>query len=555
MKELMGWVEAPDNDDWGEDYLFVNPYTKRKVRCTNNVINRPIYMTNVDTIKRDVLNRYIRYNGEPFIIGVTGMVLNGQHTMTACIFAEHERTGPDKAHWLEIWGDKPITLDKDVTYGISEDDDTVNTIDTAKSRSFGDVLYRDELFRKEPPVQRKKLAIACMNAVKTLWMRTGGEGGGWFGKRKGKHTIAEMRDYLKRHSTLEVCVKHIIQENVKDNISKYVTLGAAASLMYLMAATDTESEDYHLMTSKSEDKVNFDQMENAKVFWVKLANAGLPDFQELRYALSALNDETTGGRGNREEVYAVLALAWDLYLDGKPLTATACTLKRTEPDNHGNTFIAEWPNFGGIDMGHEAEVQFRGENNQEDEEPTDTPGTDAEPPPNDKPKRQVNKGPNKDGILKQLTALRKTNPDRILMIRAEGAWVLWEVDAEAYSKATGEKFVQKAGLICASFPPEKLEVVATKMIAAGHKLAQCYPGQTAKDWTVTDFVLKSPATMPTPPATPTSPVKPGGGAKPDTANKPAGDKPVSPNGNDGKPTKPSTKPGIKPGSLRGGTNG
>jgi hypothetical protein len=36
-------------------------------------------------------------------------------------------------------------------YGVREDDDVVNTVNTGKPRSFADVVYRSKLFQKLPP--------------------------------------------------------------------------------------------------------------------------------------------------------------------------------------------------------------------------------------------------------------------------------------------------------------------------------------------------------------------------------------------------------------------
>jgi hypothetical protein len=530
IKELMGWVEEAEGQDFGDDYLFVNPYTKKKVRCTNNIANRPIYLSNVETIKRDVLNRFFEYNGEVIIIGITGLVLNGQHTMIAAVFAEHERTGPDKAHWKEVWGDNPITLDKDVTYGVSEEDRVVNTIDTAKSRTFGDVMYRSDLVKDVPPGDRKAFGKACDNAARLLWVRTGGESGGWVGKKKGKHTHREMDDFLRRHERLVQCVRHVFDENVSKSVSTYFPVGYSAAVMYLMATSDTDAEAYQLAPKKDESLVNFDQWDKAREFWTKFANSKDDTMKEVRYALAALNDETQGAAADKEKKIAIIALAWDQWRDGKTPTAAGCKLKMSEPNDKGAVSVLEWPDYGGIDRGYDPPKESAEDDDEEDGDAE--ANDDDEVPAETKPKRQVNKPPKHDkgAIDRQLAELRTKHPDRVLFIRGEGAWLLWEQDAEVYAKITGGKFVQKGGLICASILPENFLPVIEKIVAAGHKAAQCYPGATAKEWTVTDWV-------PTPgdPSKPTTaPPKPGGsGTKPGGA-KPGGKKPSD--------------------TLRGGTN-
>src|SRR5574337_1244132 len=94
-KELLGWenedefYERLKKDDpevsreactFEEEYLFLDE-DKRKVRCWNNVHNRPFTMGWARSIAQDILNRKWHLNLETIIISSTGAVLSGQHRL------------------------------------------------------------------------------------------------------------------------------------------------------------------------------------------------------------------------------------------------------------------------------------------------------------------------------------------------------------------------------------------------------------------------------------------------------------------------------------------
>jgi hypothetical protein len=146
-KDLLGWEEEEeDGPTFGEFYTkeLAKAYG-RKVRLKFNVANRPIYPDVFMRLRQEHLNRRWQFNGEPIIIGRCGHVLNGQHTLISLILAEQERTGPRAQHW-SLYHDKPITMDKAIMYGVSEEDSVVNTMDTCKPRSLADVIYRSPYF-------------------------------------------------------------------------------------------------------------------------------------------------------------------------------------------------------------------------------------------------------------------------------------------------------------------------------------------------------------------------------------------------------------------------
>lgn len=142
-KELLGWEEEEKGGtSYGQEFLLKSNGVK--VRCYNNITNRPLYMANVQALKQEILRGRWRLNGESIIIGDTGLMLNGQHQCIALVEAVNDWE-QDKSKWEETCPNVP-TLEKVLTIGISEDDYVVNMMDTCKPRSLADVLYRSPFF-------------------------------------------------------------------------------------------------------------------------------------------------------------------------------------------------------------------------------------------------------------------------------------------------------------------------------------------------------------------------------------------------------------------------
>src|SRR5690606_21493596 len=137
-KALLGWQEESENIKLrsNEFVPLIKNHLGIKVRLNHNLTNRPLYSGIVDKLMQEILNGNWRFNGEPIIVGNTGMILDGQHTLISLILAAakwHEKSGQYK----DKWKTEP-TIDKLIVYGVSEEDSVVNTINTGKERSFYD---------------------------------------------------------------------------------------------------------------------------------------------------------------------------------------------------------------------------------------------------------------------------------------------------------------------------------------------------------------------------------------------------------------------------------
>lgn len=345
-KELLGWQPESENIKFGNAFLL-NDFTGAKVRCFNNVINRPLYRSQLALLKQEILRRNWRLNGEPIIIGATGLVLNGQHTLLALILASQEWEA-QRGKWKGFWEVEP-TIEKLVITGIDEQDETVNTMDTCKARSFADVLYRSHHFADRKEHERRNLARITDYAVRMLWDRTGAGEGAYSIFRTHSESLA----LIERHPRLLASVAHIFEENGTENHIRQLagSVGAAAGLLYLMASSKTEREKstndgYAQVDLPSEAQLDFSRWDAACEFWVLLA-ANAREMQIVRDVLAGMLAEC---KTTSLERISLVILAWNAFIAKKPLTEKSLELSYIA-DGDGELHLAEYPTLGGIDIG------------------------------------------------------------------------------------------------------------------------------------------------------------------------------------------------------------
>lgn len=345
-KKLLGWQEETENVKFKSDFQLRLPASGgkegTKVCCTNNIANRHLSMSVVALLKQEILRGNWQLNGEPIIVGSTGLILNGQHTLIALILAAME-WHDSQGKWNDKWKTEP-TIDKLVVLGIEESDDVVNTLDTGRPRTLTDVIYRSEYFANVHPRDRIRLARMLDHAIRFTWSRTGA-GSDAFAPRR---THAESLDFLRRHQRLLEAVKHVYEENGNTNtVGKYLSPGYASGLLYLMASSKTsEDGEYSVAAQPSEDIIDFSLWEKACEFFVALA-AGDAKLDAVRQSLSALIQEDGGSIAER---VAVLIKAWGLFVSSKRITTDNLALEYTRNED-GIPILTDSPSVGGIDLG------------------------------------------------------------------------------------------------------------------------------------------------------------------------------------------------------------
>lgn len=327
-KEIIGW-QVEGSSKFKTDYLLKNTDGK-KVRCVNNVSNRPFYLATCNALVQDILHGNWKFNGEPIIVGEFGFVLNGQHTLSALILANElwEKSPESYPAW-----NGPPQIEKMIVFGVKEDDKTINTMDTCKPRSLADVLYRSEFFKDHKASERRKIARTCSYAIRTVWER--------LGVRQALSitmTHAELLGFLEKHMRLVEAVNFIQIENGHENILNSIcSLGTLSGLLYLMASSKSDPEAYRY--DQTENSLDFSNWDKAEEFFVLISSKN----KAVDPLLSAIKD--LGSLGSRAERVALVCKAWRLWLNGK--LANGLQLRYTEQE--GLKVLAEVPLVGGID--------------------------------------------------------------------------------------------------------------------------------------------------------------------------------------------------------------
>lgn len=344
-KDLLGWVEATENLPLNDVDTILDAHGK-KVHLANDVTNRPLSNSLVATYKQEIIHKHWQFNGEPIIIGKTGLVLNGQHQMVALVLAAQE--WDDKAGQLNsLWSTEPV-IDKLIVLGVSEEDSVVNTMDTCKPRTLADVIYRSEYFATVPATTRKIVSRMLDYGIRMLWDRTGAALIAYSPRR----THAESLDFLTRHNRLLEATKIIYKEDgTKRRIGKFISPGAAVGLFYLMAASRTVSDrddkkGYADVVPPSESLVDFSMWNKTVEFWSKFAG-GSVKFSKLNEKFANMLSED--GLSLLERASLIIK-AWNRFSTNKTVTEDSLELEYVL-DEDGVKHLTNIPTVGGIDVG------------------------------------------------------------------------------------------------------------------------------------------------------------------------------------------------------------
>lgn len=344
-KQLLGWQEETEEIKFGGAFMLKDSRDK-KIRCHNNLKNRPLNLANLQTLKQEHLRRRWRFNGEPIIVGKTGLLLNGQHTLIALVLAAQEWED-DREKWGEYWDTAP-TMAKLVVSGVDESDEVVNTMDTCKPRALWEVIYRSEHFAHLKNHERKVCARMADYAVRLLWHRTGA-GIDAFAPRR---THSESLGFVTRHPRLLEAIRHVYEENGDENrIGRYVSPGYAAGLCYLMGCSTTDSADYRSAAHPDESMLDWNQWDKACNFIVLLASGG----EETEAVRKYLSERIESGGASNAERWAILANAWIAYDESGKVTKHDLELQITTTPG-GSSVLAEHPTVGGIDLGDPSSI-------------------------------------------------------------------------------------------------------------------------------------------------------------------------------------------------------
>jgi len=334
-KELLHWQEEPEDATFENDYLL-RDRSKRKVRCHNNIRNRPFYRKIAEKLAQEILRGNWHFNMEPIIIGLTGLIISGQHRLIALILAVDMFNEDRDAY--PFWESEP-TLNIIINFGCSEEDEVVNTIDTGKPRSLGDVLYRSDHLKGFKAVERKRVARMIDYAVRLLWVRTEADP-----DNPVVRTHSESMNFVERHPRILPCVEHVLEEESgkEKRLSRLMSPGALVGFMYLMASSKTDPDVYH--EERNEENINFDLWDKASDFVVLLATSD----KAIRGILTAIGNLEGGGSFTERSV--IIINGWHHYVAGTKITAANVKPKYIKTED-GFMTVTDAPVVGGIDAG------------------------------------------------------------------------------------------------------------------------------------------------------------------------------------------------------------
>lgn len=392
-KKLLGWTTEEDAGyEFGDDYLLVDE-NGNKIRCLNNTHNRPYYDKDARKYAQGVLrrhwsgpsgNRKKTHNCENIIIGCTGQVLSGQHRLIAEVLATQMWEGPNSVRWQEFWPDSPPVIDAFVAFGCDESVETLRTMDSVRPRTLADVLYTENAFTTAGKVARAEMTKILEHAVRFMWSRIGMGDNAFSPFLTNTMAMEFVSAYPKLNDAVSV-IYNI--EKADGRVTDYLATGYAAGLLYMMAASETDSTAYfnaRREDTASEELLDFSMYDKAVEFWTELgATKPSPKLRAIREARRPLigdvkDKDYSGyifvkgkGNGGLSECIGVLIKAWNRYKIGKPITHDDLALKYHRVYGEDGSLIQvnllTFPTLEGIDM----EVDSKDDEDVDTVEPSD----------------------------------------------------------------------------------------------------------------------------------------------------------------------------------------
>lgn len=384
VKQILGWetekdytarmIEAnphltPEECKY-EEGDFIEDLEDNKVRMWNNDHNRPFYRetameyaqsfltlcwagpTSMPGMMEDGLPATV--NGEPLIIGRTGIVISGQHRSAGYLFAcQRHRSEKEKYRWRENWPNPPV-FETILITGISESLKVIQTVDNVRPRDLTDTTYVAGIFAHDDPKKNKSEQRECSRmlglAISIVWERTGTK------KDLGTQyqTNSASMKFLENHPSLAACVRHLFDENKNRGISAAkMSPGQCAGMMYMMAAAKSDGDTYRNSDPPMEKLLDLGLWDDAKQFWLEFAVAKEgTQGHEVRKAIGFLADEDDPGKSGRLiEKMCVIAKAWACWQSPVPVTFELINPAAMYQLKDGVNHLVELSDFGGIDIG------------------------------------------------------------------------------------------------------------------------------------------------------------------------------------------------------------
>jgi hypothetical protein len=223
-----------------------------------NNSNRPMSQGVAKLYANEMLRGQWKCNGEPIIFSIddAGMehLISGQHRLQGLVLAQQALEKE------EIWPTAQTEWDAVIVYGVPHD--TADTVDTGKSRTHSDVLFRDPWIDTVIPEgwndkisRRKTWTKTLAGAARLVWLIEGGA----IVSSAPKFLISEMLDFLQsKHPELCTFVTMVLDANEADADNKglKMSLPYIAALVYVASIGSSDEQQRIVVDEDPADKLD-----------------------------------------------------------------------------------------------------------------------------------------------------------------------------------------------------------------------------------------------------------------------------------------------------------
>jgi len=357
--ELIGWEVVEDGP------FHIKDLHGNKIRLRNNSTNRPFRPGLAGRYRSEIIRGKWRLNGESIIFDWDRKCQSGQHRLVGFILAEQQRR-KEEERYRKYWKG-PITIECLVVFGIDPKPEVVDTIDQGQKRTPGDVLYRSEIFgdgsapvslgegkdKVELPVLgpklRQKLSNILAGAARLAWLRCTNRN-----VSDAPHfPVTEMMDFIHDHpglveATARVYVLEGGDSKSGQKISRRISLGYAAALMYLMSVSSTDPDEWEESGAAA---VDYKMKKKALEFWSAFASgANMTEEHPIHLAREIAFNIDKGSAIGRDEVVGTIVRAYNCFVDGRlKVKSKDVSIGRSRSKKTGKEVLVENPRLGGID--------------------------------------------------------------------------------------------------------------------------------------------------------------------------------------------------------------
>jgi hypothetical protein len=266
-----------------------------------NNSNRPMSRSVANLYANEMLRGQWKCNGEPIIFSVDAEgeehLISGQHRLQGLVLAQ-QAIEKD-----EVWPAAQTEWDAVIIYGVPHD--TADTVDTGKTRTHSDVLFRDPWVDSVIPEawnatvsKRKTWTKTLAGAARLVWLIEGGA----TVSSAPKFLISEMMSFIQtRHAGLANFVTMVLDANDADGGNK----GLKMSLAYLAALTYVACVEEHDCFDDDgntvvEVSINSEVQDAMDVFLNQLAVGSGYDKGDPAWALAGYWNKLTAEKGSKD---------------------------------------------------------------------------------------------------------------------------------------------------------------------------------------------------------------------------------------------------------------